>query len=165
MPHPLLGNTGNQHCRLAANGLSPLSRQLWEFTRRPGDRLFRDDVPARALRIEIAEEFIAAGLQRADIDGDLLAARHHLLAMQFGALEFLGRGIEVLDGYGDLLARRDLDLGRREAMIFDRQRVNALLGAGEGQSVKGEYEEHGQARQWSSHPCLPREVNANKNYL
>src|SRR5690348_13110983 len=111
---------------------------------------------ARRLRIEIAEEFVTARPQRADIDGNVLAAGHDLLAMQLGALEFFRRGIEVLDGERDLLAGGDLDLGRREAVVLDRQRVGALLGASGQEPAKGEYEEHGQACQWSSHPCLPR---------
>src|SRR5260370_16825175 len=46
---------------------------------------------ASARRAEIVEELVTAGLERADEDAGRAAGRHHLLAMQRGALEF-GRG-------------------------------------------------------------------------
>ena len=44
----------------------------------------------------LAEEAIGAGGERPDMDGDLLAARYHLLDVEVLALEFLRRGSALI---------------------------------------------------------------------
>jgi hypothetical protein len=72
---------------------------------------------ARGVRVEVTEELVATGSQRADIDDDFLAGGHHLLTSQIGAFELLRRWIGVLDVQLDLLIRWDGDLLRLEAMV------------------------------------------------
>src|SRR5579863_5644087 len=77
----------------------------------------------RGARIEIVEELVAAGAERADKDGDRAATDHDLFAIEIAALE-LGRGrVKILDGEGDLLPRGKLELLGREAMVLYRDRI------------------------------------------
>ena len=47
-----------------------------------------DDQMAAGLRMKIVEEFIAAGIERPDKDGNLLAGSDDFLAMELTAFEF-----------------------------------------------------------------------------
>src|ERR1700746_3773136 len=78
---------------------------------------------ARRIGIEVAEELVAAGLERSDIDRDLAAARYHFLAMKLDAFEFLGRSVEILDHQRDLLTRGNLELGGLEAVLPDGEGI------------------------------------------
>ena len=53
--------------------------------------LLRDQLSLRRLLVEVAEELVGAGVEGADDDQDLLARRHHFLAVELGALELLRR--------------------------------------------------------------------------
>ena len=50
---------------------------------------------ASILRMEVVKEFVAAGIKRTNVHGDLLAGSDRLLAMQFDALKFGHRGILI----------------------------------------------------------------------
>src|SRR6516165_5872511 len=110
-------------------------------------RLLRDYVTASGLWVKIAEELVLAGLQRADIHGDLLAAAHRFLASELGALEFLRCRVVVLDRQGDFLARRHLDFSWLELVVLDDQGIRRILCRCAGCRCKNQGErEEGEAR-------------------
>src|SRR5271165_5809003 len=100
---------------------------------------------ARGLRVEIAEELVFPGLQRADVHRDLLSTGDHLFAPELSALELLRRRIVVLDSQGDFLAGRDFDFSRLKLVVFDDQRVGGFLrgGAGSYRQNQGEQQDSG----------------------
>src|SRR6266481_8524387 len=82
---------------------------------------------ARGLWVEVPEELVAPGLQRADIDGDLPSAGDDLLAPELGAFKLLGCWIVVLDNQRNLLTGRDLDFRWLEPVILDDEGVGCFL--------------------------------------
>src|SRR6266478_904616 len=96
---------------LTTSAASSTSRKT--STAIPGtiDFLFRDQDALRGVPVEIAEERIAAGLERTDEDDDLPLGRDDLLAVELIALEFLCGRILVVDDELHFLVRRDRNLG------------------------------------------------------
>src|SRR5262249_44788195 len=88
-----------------------------------GFHLLYDDVTARGLWVEVTEKLVTPWLQRADIDGDLLAAGHHFFPPQLGAFEFFWCWIVVLDDQRNFLAGRDLNFGWLKPMVLYDDRV------------------------------------------
>src|ERR1051326_5059431 len=71
--------------------------------------LFRDDHALGGLLVELADEPVFTGLERAHVDRRFRLAGNHLLDLQLLALEFLGRRILVVDDELHLLPGRHLD--------------------------------------------------------
>src|SRR5579871_3337747 len=70
--------------------------------------------------MEIVEELVAAGRERANIDAALAVAWHHFFNPQRNALEFHRCGIKVLDPNDDRPVGRRRDLARLKTMVLDR---------------------------------------------
>src|SRR6185437_6535587 len=119
------------------------------------------DVALGRRGMEVAEETIAAGIERADINGDLAMAGHDFLAVERMALELLGRGIEVLDQEAHLHSRRDGHLGGLEAMVLDGDRDRRVLGAcalgGQRRHQRHREEQH---HQTPSHSALTLQLRS-----
>src|SRR6185312_6421038 len=96
-------------------------------------RLFRDDHALRGVFVILADERVLAGLERADAHDALAVADDDLLDLERVALEFLRRRVIVDDGDGMALAGRDLELGRGELVVLDRQREVVRLRKGGGE--------------------------------
>src|SRR5262245_14871217 len=90
--------------------------------------LLHDDGALGAVLVELADELVAARVERPDRDGGGSAAGDHLLDVERVALEFLRRRIAVGDDQLDLLAGRHRNLRRVEAVILDRQRDLVISG-------------------------------------
>src|SRR5580765_1077692 len=84
-------------------------------------RLLGDDPAGRGL-VEVVEEGVAAGLQRADADVDGLAGRHDLLDAEVLALELRRLGALVRHDEHERRVGLDLDLARLELVLVDRER-------------------------------------------
>ena len=81
-------------------------------------------------RVEVAEKLVLPGFQWADINGNLVAARDHLLTPQFGAFEFFRGRILIVDDESNFLARRDLDFGGLKSVVLDDQPIGWVLRRG-----------------------------------
>src|SRR5262249_46858202 len=107
-----------------------------------------------------------AGLQRADIHGDLLAAAHHFLASELGALEFLWCRVVILYRQSDFLARRHLDFGWLELVVLDYQSIGGILCRCACCCCENQGErEDGEARHRGCSGKLRTAANATKSHL
>src|SRR5512134_1961875 len=79
--------------------------------------LLDPDLALGGLGVELTEEGILAGRQRADEDHRLAVAADDLFAVQLVALEFFRRRVEVLDQQLDLGVGRDHDFRREEQVV------------------------------------------------
>src|SRR5580692_6364646 len=81
-----------------------------------------DDQEALSLMVEIVVEIIAARLLRPHVNDALAAHRNDLLEMQIAAFEFRHDRVQVLHMDRDRLARRSVQFGGIEQMIFHGDR-------------------------------------------
>src|SRR5437762_1957716 len=65
------------------------------MTAAPSMGLLRDHLALGGIGVELADELVAAGLERSDPDEALRFARDDLLDLERGAVELFGRGILV----------------------------------------------------------------------
>src|SRR5262245_4041820 len=78
--------------------------------------------------MKVVEERIAAGGQWPYIDDGALSRRHHLFAVELGALEFGRHLARVLDAQLELDAGLHIQGARLKTIVVDRKGVAGLLG-------------------------------------
>src|SRR5216684_1909339 len=114
--------------------------------------LLDDDDATRRRAIEIADELVAARLERTDEDAHLLAGGNDLLAVERRAFKLLGGRVLVLDLQRDLGIGRYLEFRRLELMVLDRQTETLLLRQGQTtRSGKKKCRHRGQEKYQSGH--------------
>src|SRR5437763_9493725 len=89
----------------------------------------RDHLALGAIFMELTEEIVSAGDQRAETNHALAAAGHHLLDPERLRFELFRGCVLVVDGEGDPFPGRHMQLGRRERVVLDHdRRLDRILG-------------------------------------
>ena len=74
----------------------------------PSIELFRDERAFGGVLVILAEELVAAGIERIDLDHRALSAGNHFLGVEIVALELFGGSVSVGDRECQLLIPRAL---------------------------------------------------------
>src|SRR5882757_5910231 len=106
--------------------------------------------------IEIVEEFVFAGLERADAHDALAIRGDHLFGLELLALEFHRGGVAIGDADHDAGVRRRLDLGRLELLV--------LHGDLNGRVLRQRGSAEHQAQPNTSQPNNPRGHRPTRNH-
>src|SRR5208282_6364600 len=91
---------------------------------------------ATGVGVEVVEEFIAAGIERANEHGGLAARLHQFLAVELDALELRHGRILIAHDELDLLAGRYFNFAWDELVVLDHDHDTRVLRDGWGRQGK-----------------------------
>src|SRR5437899_12683452 len=95
--------------------------------------------------MKLADEGVAALVQWAQGEADLLARGDDLLDLQLRGIDLLGRAVLVADDQRNGRSRRNMDFRRAELMILEGEPDGGRIGrAGERACAEGRHHEGGE---------------------